>query len=349
VTFYDGATVLGTAPVSGNTATFTTSSLQAGSYSFIAETAETASYFSATSAPVAYTVNKAPRSISLTVAPSPSTYGDTVTLTATVSPSAEAATVEFYDGATLLGSSPVVSGSAELTTSAFDAGTHTLTASTAETTNYLGATSDPVSHDVNKASPVFSNLSSPTIIVGTAAVTVSGTISAGSLVPPGNVTITVAATSYTAAIDGSGNFSVSIATGSLAIGAYPIAFNYAGDSNFNAASGSSTLTVTYGILVTKDAPPKNAPSSMAFRIKIVDAEGNNYSSSSITLTAYGFRLTSSVTWLPPNPTGNLQFQNAQGGQYKYNLRTSGLAPGSYVFGFTVEGDPVIHEIPFTVE
>ncbi len=349
VTFYDGTTVLGTAPVVGNTATFSSSTLQAGSYLFIGETAETANYFPATSAPVAHTVNKAPRSIALTVSPSPSTYGDSVTLTATLSPAAEAATVEFYDGAVLLGSSPVVSGSASFTTSAFNAGTHILTASTSETTNYLGATSAPASHLVNKASPVFSNLTSPTIVVGTASVTVSGTISAGSVIPTGNVTITVAATAYVAAIDGSGNFSVSVATGSLAVGTHPIAFSYAGDANFNPASGSSTLTVTFGFVVTKDAPPKNAPATMPIRIKLVDVNGTNVSSPSITLTAYGFRLTSSMTWLPPNPTGNLQFQNAHGGQYKYNLNTAGLAPGSYVFGFTVAGDPVIHEIPFTVQ
>jgi|GEM_PF-2467751 len=349
VDFYDGATLLATVAVSGNTATYSTSSLNAGSYTFFAQTAQTAGYEQATSASVAYTVNKAARSISLAVVPSPSTYGDSVTLTATVAPTDEATTVEFFDGATSLGTATISGGSASIVVSNFNAGTHVLTASTPETTNYLGATSAPQSHLVNKASPVFSNLTSPTVVIGTPAVTVSGTITAGSLVPPGNVTITVAASTYTAAIDANGNFSASIATGALAQGTYPITFSYAGSANFNAATSSSTLTVTFGFTVFRDPPPANSPSTIPLRVKLVDANGNNLSSPTTVLTAYGIREATSSTWMPPNPPGTFQFLSSQGGQYKYNLQTAGLAPGNYYFGFTVSGDPVIHEIAFTVD
>ena len=44
---------------------------------------------------------------------------------------------------------------------------------------------------VNKATPALSQLSSPTIIVGAAATTLSGKISLGSLIPTGNVAITI--------------------------------------------------------------------------------------------------------------------------------------------------------------
>ncbi len=69
----------------------------------------------------------------VTASPSPSVWGDTVTLTATVEPATAGAgtpsgTVTFYDGSISLGSITIVSGVAELVTSALSAGSHTITA-----------------------------------------------------------------------------------------------------------------------------------------------------------------------------------------------------------------------------
>jgi len=37
------------------------------------------------------------------------------------------------------------------------------------------------------------------------------------------------------------------------------------------------------------------------------------------------------------------------GQYQYNLKTSRtLAPGTYLFYFTIEGDPLVHSVQFVV-
>jgi hypothetical protein len=95
-------------------------------------------------------------------------------------------------------------------------------------------------------------------------------------------------------------------------------------------------------------------STISVRIQILNFANQNLSSSSIAVTAYGVRLTSSNTWLPAQEAGGgfnlpLQFQSAQGGQYKYQLKTTGLAPGTYYFGFTVANDPVIHTMQFTIQ
>lgn len=55
--------------------------------------------------------------------------GAEVTLTATVAPAAAAGNVEFKRGATVIGTAPVASGSATLTTTSLPIGTHSITAS----------------------------------------------------------------------------------------------------------------------------------------------------------------------------------------------------------------------------
>src|SRR5207237_9172797 len=56
-----------------------------------------------TSGAVTQTVNAAATSTGLTSSPNPSTFGQSVALTATVSPSAATGTVTFKDGSTSLG------------------------------------------------------------------------------------------------------------------------------------------------------------------------------------------------------------------------------------------------------
>jgi hypothetical protein len=100
----------------------------------------------------------------------------------------------------------------------------------ADTTNY-NPTSKNVQINVLKATPSFSNLSSPTIVTGTASTNLSGKITFGSLIPTGSVGITLNSVTQNAAIQAGGNFSSAFATGSLAAGSYNIAYSYGGDSN----------------------------------------------------------------------------------------------------------------------
>src|SRR5207244_2482307 len=80
--------------------------------------------------------------------------------------------------------------------------------------NY-NSTSKNVQINVLKATPSFSNLSSPTITYGTATTSLSGTISFGSFIPTGSIAITLNSVTQNAAIGAGGNFSSSFVTGSL--------------------------------------------------------------------------------------------------------------------------------------
>ena len=102
---------------------------------------------------------------------------------------------------------------------------------------------------VQQLVPAFSGLTpSQTITLGTASITLAGTISAGAQFPPNteNVSITINGSTVPAAIGTGGTFSVSFPTAAIPASAtpYPITYSYAGDTNFTSASDSSTtLTV----------------------------------------------------------------------------------------------------------
>ncbi len=204
------------------------------------------------------TIAKGASTISLAKAPAaPTTYGDTVYLTATVAsalagPAAPSGgAVEFFDGSTALGPAVALSGGqASLSANLLSVGTHgSITAVYTGDTNFdASPSSSPVSQQVNQATPNFSNLSSPTISYGTASTTISGTLKYGALIPTGNVTVTLNGVQQAAAINvTTGNFSSDFATASLPVSGspYAIAMNYPGDTNFAARSDSSqTVTIT---------------------------------------------------------------------------------------------------------
>jgi hypothetical protein len=109
----------------------------------------------------------------------------------------------------------------------------------------------PGSLTVNKTTPVFSNLTSMTLIGGASSTMLGGSIAytpagGGSPVfPSGNVQVTLNGVTQPAAISAAGTFSSAFVTASLAPGSYPVTYSYtSGDGNFNpAADGAGTLKV----------------------------------------------------------------------------------------------------------
>jgi endonuclease G len=83
------------------------------------------------------------------------------------------------------------------------------------------------------------------IEAGTPSATISGTILADDLAPPGSVDVTFGTDTIDVPIGPDGRFTATLQTGSLAASSvgYAIGFSYAGDTNFAAASATSTLTV----------------------------------------------------------------------------------------------------------
>ena len=94
--------------------------------------------------------------------PNPSAYGASVTLTATVTPSAATGTVTFKDGAATLGTGSLTGGIATYSTSALSAGTHSnITAAYGGDSGYAGSTSTATAQVVDNIPPT-SAITTPT-------------------------------------------------------------------------------------------------------------------------------------------------------------------------------------------
>ena len=218
--------------------------------------------------------------------------------------------------------------------------------------NYNPASKN-VQINVLKATPSFSNLSSPTIINGTATTNLSGKISFGTLIPTGSVGINLNSVIQNAPIQAGGNFSSAFGTGSLAAGSYNIAYSYGGDSNFNSANGSGTLTVGYGIVTLYDQTKVHqSGSTIPIKLEITDANGHNISSAGTAVTAVGMALVSSSVYGPvedsgnANPDNNFRFDT---NSYIFNLKTTGLSTGVYNLYFTAGSDPTLHTVQFQIK
>ena len=116
------------------------------------------------SANVAVGVVLTPTTTTLASSQNPSTNNQSVTFTATVSPSAATGTVTFKDGATAIGTGSLSGGAATFTASSLSAGTHSITASYGGDANYSASASAALTQTVTLAlagTPRFDILMSP--------------------------------------------------------------------------------------------------------------------------------------------------------------------------------------------
>ena len=243
VTFLDGITSLATSTLSGGVATLSTSALGAGAHSITAVYNGDASYNASTSAALSQTVNKANVTITLGSSFNPSTYGDTITFTATTTATAgtPSGTVTFLDGATPLATSTLTGGVATLAIDTLVVATHTITATYNGDDNFNASTSAAVSQVVNKKSVTITLGSSLDPSTYGDSVTFTATTTALSGTPTGDVTFFDGATSI-----GTGTLASGVATlstSSLSVGIHSITAVYSGDTNFN-ASTSAALSQT---------------------------------------------------------------------------------------------------------
>ncbi len=142
VSFMKGKTVLGTGTLSGGTATYSTSTLKVGTDSITAVYAGDANFATSTSKADKQVVDKTATTTKLASSQNPSSYEQSVTFTATVTPQFSGTVtgkVSFYDGTTLLKSVALSGGKAKYTTKTLAVGAHTITATYAGSTDYTSS------------------------------------------------------------------------------------------------------------------------------------------------------------------------------------------------------------------
>ncbi|MGA9332951.1 MAG: Ig-like domain-containing protein, partial [Rudaea sp.] len=314
VTFLDGATSIGTGTLDGSgVATLATGALSVATHSITAQYAGDADFGPSTSTAVSQVVNQAATTTALTSGANPSVFGQNVTFTATVTPTAPGAgtptgTVTFKDGATTLGTGTLAGGVATFSTSTLSVTTHPVTAAYAGDTSFQTSTSSTVSQVVNQAATTTAVVSSANPSVFGQSVTFTATVTAtapGAGTPTGTVTFKDGATTLgTGALNGSGVATFSTST--LSVAAHSITAAYGGDTN-DAASTSAVLTQTVNQGATTTA--------------LVSATNPSVFNQSVTFTA-------TVTATAPavgTPTGTVNFLDGATNIGSGALDASGVA------------------------
>ncbi len=241
VTFYDGPTSIGTGTLDSNgLATLALNSLTVGSHAITAQFAGDGDFNGATSASLSHAVTPAAVTTTLTPSAGPSAWGQSVTLTATVTaPDATGiatGTVTFNAGSVVLGQGTLDSnGVATIATSVLAVGTDAITATYSGDTNHVGGTSAPVGQTVAQAATTVAlNATTPTLAGNT---TLTATIAA---VAPGAGSPTGTVNFYDgSALIGSVPFTgglASLAGTGLAGGDHAFSAIYGGDANFLSAT-----------------------------------------------------------------------------------------------------------------
>jgi hypothetical protein len=131
VSFIKGKTVFGTGTLSAGSARFSTSKLPVATNSINAVYGGNSKFLGSTSNTVKQVVGKATTKTKLVSSANPSSFGQSVTFTASVTPEfsgTPSGTVTFMDGATTLKTVTLSGGTAKFTTSTLASGTHNIKA-----------------------------------------------------------------------------------------------------------------------------------------------------------------------------------------------------------------------------
>jgi len=316
VAFFNGTSaLLGQAPVSNGTATFTTSSLTQGAHTINAIYSGDPNFAYAVAPPFSLTITSAQATVALSANPNPATANQPIALTATVTPSTATGTATFLNGSSTLGVATIANGSATLSGVTLAAGTYSLTAQYSGNSTFPAATSPAVSLTVKANSSVaVTSSANPSntkqSVTFTAAVT------------PSTATGTVQFLDGTTVLGSStlSGGSASFTPASLTPGTHSITASYSGDASDTAATSAvltQTVQAASTVTVTSSANPAVVGASVTF--------------------------TASVT--PPTATGNVQFLDGTTvlaavalSSGSATFTTSTLAQGSHSITASYAGD-----------
>ena len=300
VTYYDGSTALGTGSLSSGIATLTTALLTPGTHSITAQYGGDFNHTAAVSTPVSQIVNSAP-AVTLTSSPNPSTFGASVTFTATF-PLAATGTVTFYDGTTVLGTVSLSGGVASLTISSLAAGAHSIRVLYGGNARVAPVVSDPLSHVVDPLSSTVALNISPNPATQGRPVTLTVTV-------PASATGTVTFNDGTTVI-GTGavaNGAATLTVTNLATGSHSITAVYGGDANHTAATSPAvSLTINSAVTadfnVTNQTPAQLIPPGASASYQIAITSVNLPFTNAVTLGATNLPQGATFTFAPSTIT-----------------------------------------------
>lgn len=242
VTFFNGAANLGSADLFGGMAQLDLI-LNAGVYNITASYQGDADNLSSTSAASPVTVTQDSTSMILNSSDDNADYGETLTFTADISaPQGAAVTgsINFMEGAVILGSAQIIGGTAEFNINNLSVGAHNITAEYAGSLNHTGSSAGPIAQMITKATITIELTSSPNPSLEGNPITLTATLTGG--LPTASVIFTRELPLPSAFI-GVANIVGGVATINTlplnSIGTYVFRASYAEDTNHFAAQDDS--------------------------------------------------------------------------------------------------------------
>ncbi len=273
----------------------------------------------------------------VSVAPSPSVVGQSVTLHAEVEAVAPATgepegAVRFVVDGVTLALVDLADGAAEFSTNTLARGAHTVKAIyLSGTANFVTSTSPEVEHQVNKAATSTTVESSSQVSVFGQEVTISATVAVlapGAGAPTGTLTFKDGSTVIgTAQVDSASNFRGAVTVDDLSVGQHVITVEYDGDDDFAASSGTAVQKVQRAqtsVLVESSLNPAPSGSPVAFTATVSPvAPGAGEPGGTVRFTINGANLGGPVAVVDGQAT---------------SPEFSSLSPGTYQVAATYSGD-----------
>jgi autotransporter-associated beta strand protein len=304
VTFLDGTNTLGTASLNtSGVATFSpTTPLSVGTHTITAMYSGDSNFAASTSIALMQTVNMAATTTTLASSANPAVFGQSVTFTASVTPTAPGAgtptgTVTFEEGTNTLGTASLsASGTATFSPTTLAVGTHSITAVYSGDSNFATSTSTALAQIINPAGTATVRLApsvNPSVFGQSISFTATITPNSGFQGPPpaptGTVQFQIDGANFGGPVTLNNGVAASGSISTLSVGSHTITAIYSGDSNFSMSTAVLTQTVNRANTLTTLVPPSAS------------------SGAGLPLT-----FTAMVQALPPGagtPTGTVTFQD----------------------------------------
>ncbi len=254
ISFTDNGAALATQGLVNGTTNLTYIGAVAGTHNIIATYAPTG-FFATSSATCSEVVNALPTTSTLAVAPTTSTYGSPIILTATVTPSTPpgpstpTGVVTFYNGATVIGTGTLAGGVATLGLGSLPGGSlaggsYNLTCTYGGNSIYAMSNCNSVPVTVNAApsSLTLSSSANPAIYSSFVTFTIRLTATGQSAGAGNTIQLSIDGQVIDLTTDATGSATYTIDT--LVPNSYPIVASFTGTNNLQASSASLTEVVT---------------------------------------------------------------------------------------------------------
>ncbi len=333
--FADGDPIGSPVPLTGGSAVSAPVKLDAGDH-LITANYEGDTRFAGATSTLDQEVAAAHTSTEVVVSPSPSVFGQSVTVTATVTPVTPATgepgggvqfTIDGQPGAFVT----LEDGTASISTSSLSRGTHQVTATYfSSDPNFVTSTSPAVNHTVNKAATRTTVTTNAPVAVFGQPVTLTATVGAlapGAGSPSGTVTFTDGDAVLGSAPVGSATGGIaSITVDSLSVGQHAVVATYDGDDSFTGSNGSVAQKVQRAqtsTVVSSTANPSPPGAAVRFTATVSPvAPGAGVPSGTVQFKVNGAALGAPVTLVDGAATSP-DFANLSPGTYRISAVYSG--------------------------